>query len=55
MVKINDFWIALIGQGLFDHGESEYRGPKTLGSFLKAKELNASFIKSKFQSQKDPS
>ena len=36
MVKINDFSIAVIDQGQFDHGESENRGLETPGSILSA-------------------
>ena len=38
-----------------DHEEPENRGPETLESILRAQELNAFLIKSKFQRQKDPS
>ena len=36
MVKINDFWIALIWKGQFDHCESENRGPETQESIFRA-------------------
>ena len=36
MVKINDFWIELKGQGQFYQGESENRGIETLGSIFRA-------------------
>ena len=37
MVKINYFWIAIIGLGQFNHGESKNVGYETLGSILRAR------------------
>ena len=36
MVKINYFCIIILSEGQFDHGESENRGPETLGSISRA-------------------
>ena len=34
MIKINDFWIAVLGYGKFDQGEFANDSPETLGSIL---------------------
>ena len=39
--SIKDFWIANLGKGQYDYGETENRGPETLGSIIKAPWLKA--------------